>query len=486
MLLGDLAAVDLILTDGARAINVRGIAADSRAVGPGFLFAALPGTATDGARFAGEAVGRGAVAVLTGAETRLEGIGEVPVLRADDPRRALALMAARFYPRQPKHLVAVTGTSGKTSVVDFARQIFVAAGKPAASIGTLGIITGLRRDRGQLTTPDVVGLHAELERLALDGVSHVAVEASSHGLDQRRLDGLRIEAAAFTNLGRDHMDYHPTVEAYLDAKLRLFGDVLPRDGTAVIAVDGARAADVLAVATARGQHLIRVGEAGPEIRLLALMPEGLRQRLRVEAFGRRRDVALPLAGAFQATNALVAAGLAIATGIDVDVALDALAGLRGPAGRLELAGRKANGAMIFIDYAHKPEALASALAALRALAEGRLIVVIGAGGDRDPGKRPLMGKAAADGADVVIVTDDNPRSEDPAAIRKAILAGAAHAIEIGDRGGAIAEAIAMLEAGDILCVAGKGHETGQIIGGRTLPFSDHDAVKRALAAEEVA
>jgi UDP-N-acetylmuramoyl-L-alanyl-D-glutamate--2,6-diaminopimelate ligase len=215
------------------------------------------------------------------------------------------------------------------------------------------------------------------------------------------------------------------------------------------------------------------------------MPEGLRQRLRVEAFGRRRDVALPLAGAFQATNALVAAGLAIATGIDVDVALDALAGLRGPAGRLELAGRKANGAMIFIDYAHKPEALASALAALRALAKGRLIVVIGAGGDRDPGKRPLMGKAAADGADVVIVTDDNPRSEDPAAIRKAILAGAAHAIEIGDRGGAIAEAIAMLKAGDILCVAGKGHETGQIIGGRTLPFSDHDAVKRALAAEEV-
>jgi len=486
MLLGDLAAADVILPDGARAIDIRGISADSRSVGRGFLFAALPGTATDGALFASEAVGRGAVAVLAGTDARLEGTGIVPVLRADDPRRALALIAARFYPRQPEHLVAVTGTSGKTSTVDFVRQIFVSAGKASASIGTLGVITGLRRERGQLTTPDVVGLHAELARLALDGVTHVGLEASSHGLDQHRLDGLRIEAAAFTNLGRDHMDYHPTVAAYLDAKLKLFAEVLPADGTAVIAMDGARAADVLSTAVARGQRLIRVGAGGEELRLTALAAEGLRQRLSVEAFGRARDIVLPLAGTFQATNALVAAGLAMAAGIDVEAALDALAGLRGPAGRLELVARRDDGAMIFVDYAHKPEALMSALAALRPMARSHLIAVIGAGGDRDPGKRPLLGKAASEGADAVIVTDDNPRSEDPAVIRKAVLAGAPEAIEIADRAEAIARAVAMLGPGDVLCVAGKGHETGQIVGERVLPFSDHEAVKRALAGEEAA
>jgi len=483
MLLGDLAAADLILPDGARAIDIRGIAADSRAVGEGFLFAALPGTATDGARFAGEAVGRGAVAVLTGTDARLEGIGAVPVLRADDPRRVLALMAARFFPRRPAHLVAVTGTSGKTSVADFARQIFVAAGKPAASIGTLGVITGLRRERGELTTPDVIGLHAELQRLALDGVSHVALEASSHGLDQRRLDGLAIEAAAFTNLGRDHMDYHRTVADYFAAKLRLFADVLPADGTAVIAMDDAHSAEVAARAAARGQRLVRVGAGGEELRLVEIAADGLRQKLTVRAFGRERQVSLPLLGAFQATNALVAAGLTIATGIAPDVALDAVAGLRGPLGRLELAGRTANGAMVFIDYAHKPEAMASALGALRPLARGLLIVVFGAGGDRDAGKRPLMGEAAARLADVVIVTDDNPRSEDAAAIRRAVIAGAPGAIEIADRGEAIATAIAMLKAGDVLCVAGKGHETGQVVGKRRLAFSDHDAVRRALEGE---
>ena len=285
MLLGDLAAADLTLPDGAGAIDIRGISADSRTVGPGFLFAALPGTATDGARFAGEAVGRGAVAVLAGADARVEGTGDVPVLRADDPRRALALIAARYYPRQPEHLVAVTGTAGKTSVADFARQIFVAAGKPSASIGTLGVITGLRRDRGELTTPDVVGLHAELQRLAVDGITHVALEASSHGLDQRRLDGLRIEAAAFTNLGRDHMDYHPTVADYFAAKLRLFTDVLPAGGTAVIVMDDERAPDVVAAAEARGQRLIRVGTcrrgaAARRAHRRRVAPAPERQRLR--------------------------------------------------------------------------------------------------------------------------------------------------------------------------------------------------------------
>jgi len=482
MLLGDLAA-DLILPDGAGAIDITGITADSRLVAPGFLFAALPGTATDGARFVGEAVGRGAVAVLAGIEASLNGATSVPVLRADDPRRALARIAARYYPLQPEHVVAATGTSGKTSVADFVRQIFVAAGKASASIGTLGVITGLRRERGQLTTPDVVGLHAELARLAIDGVTHVSLEASSHGLDQRRLDGLRIEAAAFTNLGRDHLDYHPNVEAYFAAKLRLFTDILPANGAAVVAMDGARAVDIAAAARSRGQRLIGVGTAGEEIRLLALKPDGLRQRVRVNAFARDYDVALPLAGAFQATNALVAAGLAIAAGIPVDEALDALAGLRGPPGRLEYAGRRTNGAMIFVDYAHKPEALATVLQALRPLAGGRLIALFGAGGDRDPGKRSMMGEAAAANADVVIVTDDNPRSEDPAAIRNAVLAGAPDAIEIGDRGEAIAQAIVMLGPVDVLCIAGKGHETGQIIGNRVVPFSDMDQVADVLAAE---
>jgi UDP-N-acetylmuramoyl-L-alanyl-D-glutamate--2,6-diaminopimelate ligase len=396
------------------------------------------------------------------------------------------MIAARYYPRQPEHLVAVTGTAGKTSVADFVRQIFFAAGKASASIGTLGVITGLRRDKPTLTTPDIVGLHAELARLALDGVTHVGLEASSHGLDQRRLDGLRIEAAGFTNLGRDHLDYHPTVEEYFAAKLRLFTEVLPPSGTAVIAMDGDRAEAVAATARQRGQRILGVGAAAEEIRVLALKPEGFRQRIRVNALGRDYDVPLPLAGAFQASNALVAAGLAIAAGIDPDKTFDALAGLRGPAGRLELAGRRHNGAMIYVDYAHKPEALATVLQTLRPLATGRVVAVIGAGGDRDPGKRPLMGAAAAANADVVIVTDDNPRSEEPAAIRRAILAGAPEAIEIGDRAEAIAQAVAMLEPGDVLCVAGKGPETGQIVGKKVLPFSDMEQVRRALAVEGAA
>jgi UDP-N-acetylmuramoyl-L-alanyl-D-glutamate--2,6-diaminopimelate ligase len=395
-------------------------------------------------------------------------------------------MAAQFYPRQPDHLVAVTGTSGKTSVAVFARQIFAAAGKEAASLGTIGVVSRKRSEYGSLTTPDPVVLHAELDRLAGEGVTHAALEASSHGLDQRRLDGIRIEAAAFTNLGRDHMDYHPTVEAYLAAKLRLFRDILPASGAAIIDMDGARAPDVLAAARARGQELIRVGRAGVELRLVDLKPEGFRQRLRVEAFGRDHDILLPLAGAFQASNALVAAGVAIATGIDAGVALAALGKLQGAPGRIELVGRKQNGALVFVDYAHKPDALVSVLTALRPMTRGRLVVVFGAGGDRDPGKRPLMGAAAVANADAVIVTDDNPRSEKPAAIRKAILAAAPGATEIGDRGEAIARAIAMLGPGDVLCIAGKGHETGQIVGDRTFHFSDHEAVRAALAAEEAA
>jgi UDP-N-acetylmuramoyl-L-alanyl-D-glutamate--2,6-diaminopimelate ligase len=450
MRLGDLATAGLALEPGDGSIEIKGIASDSRAVGRGFLFAALPGATADGAAYVGDAVRRGAVAVLAGAGVPLDLPPGVAGVRADDPRRALAVIAARFHPRQPGTIVAVTGTSGKTSVAAFARQIFAAAGHEAASIGTLGIVSRRWSTYGSLTTPDAITLMASLDRLAGEGVTHAAIEASSHGLDQRRLDGVRIVAAGFTNLGRDHMDYHATVDEYLAAKLRLFTALLPAGGTAVVDLDGARAGDVAAVAAARGQRLIRVGRAGVELKIVDIVPSGFRQRVRIEAFGRPHDVLLPLAGTFQVSNALVAAGLAVGAGIELETALSALARLEGAPGRLELVGRKANGAMIFVDYAHKPDAIVSALVALRPMTAGRLVVVFGAGGDRDPGKRPLMGRAATDHADVVIVTDDNPRSEVPAAIRAAILAAAPEAIEIGDRGEAIRRAIAMLGPGDVL------------------------------------
>ncbi len=486
MLLRDLVADDVTLPETAGAIDIKGITADSRAVAPGFLFAALPGSTTDGGRFVGPATANGAVAVLAGANAAIEAPPGVAVLRADDPRRALSLAAARLYPRQPEHLVAVTGTAGKTSVAAFFREICAHAGAEAASMGTIGVVSRRWSTYGSLTTPDPVALHEALDRLAREGVTHAALEASSHGLDQRRLDGIRIGAAGFTNLGRDHMDYHPDVEHYLAAKLRLFTVILPKSGVAVVDMDGARSEDVESVARRRGVDLMRVGRKGREIRIDEIVASGFEQRLRIEAFGKRRDIVLPLAGSFQASNALVAAGLAIAAGVDEDAAFAALGALRGAPGRLELVGRKANGALVFVDYAHKPEALASMLQALRPLAAGRLVVVFGAGGDRDPGKRPLMGKAAADNADVVIVTDDNPRSEVPAAIRAAILAAAPHGIEIGDRREAILRAVATLAPGDVLCIAGKGHETGQITGDTVLPFSDHQAALAALAAEVAA
>lgn len=481
MLLGDLVTAELSVPEEARALDVRGLTADSRVVQPGFLFAALAGTRTDGARFAADAVARGAVAVLADDAAQLD--VSVPVLRSVDPRRALALIAARLYPRQPEHLVAVTGTSGKTSVADFTRQIFAAAGLRAASVGTLGVVTDAGTDYGTHTTPDPVSFHATLDRLAGEGITHAVIEASSQGLDQRRVDGVRLQSAAFTNLGRDHMDYHSTVDEYLAAKLRLFQVVLPAGGTAVIDMDDARSAEVLAVAEARGARVVRTGSAGVELRLVSITPQAFRQHLTLEAFGENVEVALPLAGAFQASNALVAAGLAISSGVPADVALRALEGLKGAPGRLELAGRKTNGAMVFVDYAHKPEALASVLQSLRPMTRGRLVVVFGAGGDRDAGKRPLMGAAAARHADVVIVTDDNPRSEDPASIRKAVLAAAPGALEIGDRAEAIAHGVAVLEEGDVLVVAGKGHETGQIVGTSVLHFSDHESVRDALGSK---
>jgi UDP-N-acetylmuramoyl-L-alanyl-D-glutamate--2,6-diaminopimelate ligase len=400
-------------------------------------------------------------------------------VRVANARRALALAAARLHPKQPEVIAAVTGTSGKTSIVAFTRQIWAALGQQAASLGTVGLVTPKHDQYGALTTPDPVELHRKLSAIAGEGVTHLALEASSHGLDQHRLDGLRIAAGAFTNITRDHLDYHPSFEAYLAAKLRLFTELIEPNGDAVVDVDHAHADEVAARARARGLNLFTVGRQGENIRLLDSAIDGFAQRLTVAHGGRRIVLRLPLVGAFQIENALVAAGLAIVTGGDPASVFDALTRLKGAKGRLELVGQR-NGAPIFIDYAHKPDALAKALDALRPYARRRLVVVFGAGGDRDPGKRPMMGAIAAEKADRVVVTDDNPRSEHPAAIRAAILRATPGAVEIGDRREAIRTAVAELRAGDVLMIAGKGHESGQIVGDRVLPFSDHEAVAAAL------
>ncbi|WP_417669936.1 UDP-N-acetylmuramoyl-L-alanyl-D-glutamate--2,6-diaminopimelate ligase [Roseibium sp.] len=484
-LAADLTASEADIPGEFRTLAISGLTADSRKVQAGFLFAALKGAQVDGTRFAAKAAEGGAVAVLCAADAAEDLREQLPknvaVIASSEPRRALALMAARFYSKQPKLTVAVTGTSGKTSVAHFVRQIFQSAGHAAASLGTIGTETAAGRVYGGLTTPDPVALHAELNRLAEDGITHAALEASSHGLDQHRLDGVRIAAAGFTNLGRDHMDYHPTVEDYLDAKLRLFRDLVPSGGTVVVDPGEKYSDRVIAVAKERGLSIFTVGETGQDLKLTGLRQSGYGQILTLSSPRGEYTVTLPLIGRFQVSNALIAAGLAIAVGHETGQVLRALENLKGAPGRLEFAGRTKSGALVVIDYAHKPDALENALAALRPFTEGKLSVVIGAGGDRDPGKRPLMGKAAAAQADEVIVTDDNPRSEDPALIRKAVLEGAPGAIEIGDRAEAIRTAIYGLKSGDVLCVAGKGHETGQIVGDTVLPFSDHEAVAAAIA-----
>ena len=460
-------------------IDIAGIAADSRKVNAGFLFFAIAGAKADGAHFAKQAAAAGAVVVA--AEQHPDGglpadIIFVPVANA---RRALALAAAKFFPRQPGTIAAVTGTSGKTSVAAFTRQIWALLGFQAASIGTIGVVSPTAEKYGSLTTPDPLELHRALDQLAGEGVTHLALEASSHGLDQHRLDGVRIAAGAFTNLSRDHLDYHLTIEAYLAAKLRLFEELVAPMGTAVIDVDDCYAGQVVAAVQARGLKIMTVGVGGDEIKLTGGAIDGFAQVVTIAHGGRTYKIKLPLVGAFQVQNAAVAAGLAIATGAEPARVFAALEHLTGAKGRLELAGTK-NGAPIFIDYAHKPDALAKALAALRPYASGKLVVVFGAGGDRDAGKRPIMGRIAAANADRIIVTDDNPRSEQPAAIRATILAAAPGATEIGNRAEAIRAGIAALQAGDVLLIAGKGHETGQIVGDRILKFSDHDAVAAAL------
>jgi UDP-N-acetylmuramoyl-L-alanyl-D-glutamate--2,6-diaminopimelate ligase len=481
MTLGELIGPETALPADLAALPIAGLAADSRQVQPGYLFAALSGVNTDGARFIADAVSRGASVIL--APEGVQADANIAVITDADPRRRLALIAARFFRTQPETAVAVTGTNGKTSVAAFVRQLWAGGGFDAASLGTVGVVTAKGTQVLRHTTPDPIELHAILARLAKDGVTHLALEASSHGLQQRRLDGVRFKAGAFTNISRDHLDYHPTFEDYFAQKLRLFRELLPPGATAVIDMDSDASGRVAKEAKARGLEVITVGRAGGTLRLVADSIDGFAQVLTVEHDGKRHEVRLPLVGGFQASNALVAAGLVMATGGRAEDVLPRLADLQGARGRLDLAGTAPEGAPIFIDYAHTPDALAKALQALRPYVQNRLLVVFGCGGDRDKGKRPEMGAAAIDTADLAIVTDDNPRSEDPAVIRREILAAADGAIEIGDRGQAIAEAVAMLKKGDVLLVAGKGHETGQTVGATVIPFSDHDAVAAALVQE---
>jgi UDP-N-acetylmuramoyl-L-alanyl-D-glutamate--2,6-diaminopimelate ligase len=481
MRLRDLFSDDAMIDPQAGAVEVRGLAVDSRTVKPGDLFFALAGSKTEGFSFIDAAIASGAVAIA--GDHPPVGERRVPFVVTSNPRRALSLAAARFFPQQPATIAAVTGTSGKTSVAAFARQIWQRLGHASASIGTIGLVSPKRTVYGSLTTPDPIALHRQLDEIARDGVTHLAFEASSHGLDQYRLDGVRIAAGGFTNLTRDHMDYHPDVAHYLAAKLRLFRDLVMPDGAAVISADHDCSQAVIDAADTKHLRIITVGArgdgAGEGISIAAAGIDGFAQRLELVHRGRRYAIRLPLVGEFQIENALVAAGLAIGTGSEPDQVFAALEHLEGAKGRLEQVGEY-NGAPIFVDYAHKPDALAKALQALRPYAKRKLVVVFGAGGDRDAGKRPLMGAIASENADSVIITDDNPRSENPAAIRSAILAAAKGAREIGDRGEAIRTAIMDLKSGDALLIAGKGHETGQIVGDRVLPFSDHDAVAAAL------
>ena len=476
------AIIPELTASGHAALDISSLASDSRKVVAGSLFFAVPGTHADGLAFAPDAVSRGAVAIVAQRAPE-QGLG-APVIVVSDVRLALAHAAARFFPAQPATTAAVTGTSGKTSVAAFLRQIWLSCGRQAASLGTIGLVAPSGAVYGSLTTPDSITLHQTLAQLAADGVTHLAMEASSHGLDQRRLDGVKLSVGAFTNLSRDHLDYHATLDDYLAAKLRLFDALLQPGQPAVIDADSDVSARVIAACAARNLRVMKVGRLGDAIRLVSREPEGFATRLVLSCEGRDYRVLLPLAGEFQTSNALVAAGMALATDETPDAVFAALEKLEGAPGRIELVGRRQGGAA-FVDYAHKPGALETAIAALRPFASGRLIVVFGCGGDRDRGKRPIMGEISARGADVTIVTDDNPRSEDPAAIRAAILEGAravsgADVREIGDRAAAIEAGVKMLDDGDILLVAGKGHETGQIVGSKTLHFSDHEAVRAAL------
>ncbi|WP_289152503.1 UDP-N-acetylmuramoyl-L-alanyl-D-glutamate--2,6-diaminopimelate ligase [uncultured Salipiger sp.] len=472
---------------GGREVRISGISVDSRAVMPGHLFAAMPGTKVHGARFVDAALSQGAVAALTdaeGAQIAAEALAgsEVALVIAADPRQALAFACALFFGAQPATMVAVTGTNGKTSVATFVRRLWQEMGFRAVNLGTTGV-EGDWQAPLRHTTPDPITLHKALAEAALAGVEHAAMEASSHGLDQRRLDGVQLRAAGFTNFSQDHLDYHADFEEYFAAKAGLFARVLPEEGTAVVNIDDARGIDMLAIAKARGQEVLTVGESeGADLRLLGQRFDATGQELRLSWHGVVEQLRLNLIGGFQGQNALLAAGLVIACGAEAEDVFRALPKLDTVRGRMQLAATRDSGAAVYVDFAHTPDAVSTAIKALRPHVMGRLVAIIGAGGDRDAGKRPLMGAAATEHADVVIVTDDNPRSEDPAAIRLQVLGGAPEAIEVGDRAEAILRGVDLLQPGDALLVCGKGHETGQIVGDTVYPFDDVEQASVAVAA----
>lgn len=470
-------------------VPITGLTADSRKVQPGYLFAAIPGLAQDGRNFIPDAIKKGAVAVLTTPDVTLEsgwlgdtGKAAVTLVHDANPRRRLARMAAAYYAPQPEIMVAVTGTNGKTSVANFTRQLWSAIGNKAGAIGTLGVkAEGFDTDHG-LTTPDPVDLHELLGRMKHDGFDHVAMEASSHGLDQYRLDGARFSAAAFTNLTRDHLDYHHTMDAYRASKMRLFEELLSPGGVAVVNSASTEHDRIANIAGERKLRLYSYGLRNGQIRCVKMEPRANGFDLEIDVFGERLAIDFPLPGAFQVENALAALGLVLATGSDLRHAGPNLARLTGVRGRMERAAVLKNGAAVYVDYSHTPDSIATVLKALRSHVRNRLHIVFGCGGDRDPGKRVLMGEAAAQYADQITVTDDNPRGEDPAEIRKQALEGCPGAANIGDRREAIFAAMRALEPGDVLCVAGKGHEQGQTIAGRTIPFDDASVVRDCAEA----
>ncbi|MBP1804620.1 UDP-N-acetylmuramoyl-L-alanyl-D-glutamate--2,6-diaminopimelate ligase [Rubellimicrobium aerolatum] len=476
---------------GARDQRVSGLSLDSRAVAPGHLFAALPGHAAHGAAHTGDAVARGAAAVLTdaeGARIARDQLGDAVLVLAEDARQVFARACALWFGPAPETVVAVTGTNGKTSVASFCRQIWAALGHEAVNVGTVGV-EGAWTAPLRHTTPDPLTLHRVLAEARRAGVTHAAMEASSHGLDQRRLDGVWLAAAGFTNFTQDHLDYHATMDAYFESKARLFRAVLPEDGVAVVNLDDPRGAEVAAIARARGQEVIGTGTGeAARLRLLAQRFDATGQDIRFAWQGEARQVRLDLIGGFQAANVLAAAGLCIGAGEDPEAVFRVLPELVTVRGRMQLAARRGNGASVFVDFAHTPDAIETALTALRPHVMGRIVAVVGAGGDRDRGKRPLMGAAAVRCADQVIVTDDNPRTEDPASIRAAVLAGAREAggevCEVADRAEAILRGVDLLGPGDALLVCGKGHETGQIVGTDILPFDDAEQASVSVAVLE--
>ncbi len=475
-----------LTAQGGRDVQIAGIAVDSREVKEGYLFAALPGSRVHGGEFIQYALRQGATAILTDAEGARIAEQEIlnsgaALILSDDPRQTLAYTAALWFGQQPKTIVAVTGTNGKTSVASFVRQIWSELGHAAVNLGTTGVEGAWTAPLAH-TTPEPITLHRALAGAAEAGVTHASMEASSHGLDQRRLDGVTLTAAGFSNFTQDHLDYHETFEAYFAAKAGLFRRVLPEDGTAVINMDDPRGPEMRAIAAARGQSVMTIGQGTGDLNRLTQRFDATGQDLRFSYLGKVHQVRLNLIGGFQAENILLACGLVIAAGDEPEAVFETLPHLTTVRGRMELAATRENGAAVFVDYAHTPDAVSTAIQALRPHVMGRLIAIVGAGGDRDAGKRPLMGQAAAEHADLVIVTDDNPRSEDPATIRMAVMEGAPNATEIGDRAEAILRGVDALGPGDALLICGKGHETGQIVGDDVLPFDDVEQASVAVAA----